>query len=200
MMSERQTNPKVDEFIRRSRQWQEEYKRLRDIALDCELKEEFKWMHPCYTFEDKNVVLVHGFKEYCAILFPKGALLTDAQRILVQQTENVQAARQVRFRGIEEIVGMEKVLKDYILEAIAIEQSGRQVELKRTSEYAVPAELQEKFDQMPDLKVAFHALTPGRQRAYLLHFSAPKQSKTRTARVEKSVQQILAGKGLDDAH
>ncbi len=199
-MSERQTNPKVDEFIRRSRQWQEEYKRLRDIALDCELKEEFKWMHPCYTFEDKNVVLVHGFKEYCAILFPKGALLTDAQRILVQQTENVQAARQVRFRGIEEIVGMEKVLKDYILEAIAIEQSGRQVELKRTSEYAVPAELQEKFDQMPDLKVAFHALTPGRQRAYLLHFSAPKQSKTRTARVEKSVQQILAGKGLDDAH
>ena len=199
-MSERQTNPKVDEFIRRSRQWQEEYKRLRDIALDCELKEEFKWMHPCYTFEDKNVVLVHGFKEYCAILFPKGALLTDAQRILVQQTENVQAARQVRFRGIEEIVGMEKVLKDYILEAIAIEQSGRQVELKRTSEYAVPAELQEKFDQMPALKDAFHALTPGRQRAYLLHFSAPKQSKTRTARVEKSVQQILAGKGLDDAH
>ena len=199
-MSERQTNPKVDEFIRRSRQWREEYQRLRDIALDCELKEEFKWMHPCYTFEDKNVVLVHGFKEYCAILFPKGALLTDAQRILVQQTENVQAARQVRFRGIEEIVGMEKVLKDYILEAIAIEQSGRQVELKRTSEYAVPAELQEKFDQMPALKDAFHALTPGRQRAYLLHFSAPKQSKTRTARVEKSVQQILAGKGLDDAH
>ena len=200
MMSERQTNPKVDEFIRRSRQWREEYQRLRDIALDCELKEEFKWMHPCYTFDDKNVVLVHGFKQYCAILFPKGALLTDAQRILVQQTENVQAARQVRFRGIEEIVGMEKVLKDYILEAIAIEQSGRQVELKRTSEYAVPAELQEKFDQMPALKDAFHALTPGRQRAYLLHFSAPKQSKTRTARVEKSVQQILAGKGLDDAH
>ena len=180
--------------------WQIEYKRLREIALDCKLTEEFKWMYPCYTFEDKNVVLVHGFKKYCAVLFPKGALLTDAHGVLIQQTENVQAARQVRFRGIEEIGCMEGVLKDYILEAIAIEQSGRQVEFKRTSEYAVPKELQEKFDQMPALKDAFHALTPGRQRAYLLHFSAPKQSKTRAARVEKFVQQILAGKGLDHTH
>lgn len=155
-------------------------------------------MHPCYTFESKNIVLIHGFKEYCAFLFHKGALLQDTQRILIQQTENVQAARQIRFTNVEEIVAMENILKDYILEAIEVEKAGSEVNFKKNSDYSIPEELQQKFDDIPALKTAFEALTPGRQRAYILHFSQPKQSKTRESRVEKWMQPILDGKGLND--
>lgn len=191
-------NPKVDEFLGKAKQWKEEYEKLRCIVLDCELTEEFKWMHPCYTFEKKNIVLIHGFKEYCALLFNKGALLQDAQGILIQQTENVQAARQIRFTNVQEIVEMETILKAYIYEAIEIEKAGLEVNFKKNTEYIIPEELQNKFDEIPALKTAFEALTPGRQRAYILHFSGPKQSKTRESRVEKYTQQILNGKGLND--
>jgi len=191
-------NPKVDQFINRASQWQEEYKKLRMITLDCQLTEELKWGVPCYTSENKNIVLIHGFKEYCAILFPKGALLKDTQQMLIQQTENVQAARQVRFTTIQEIVDLETTLKDYINEAIEVEKSGLKVEFKPNTEYTIPEELQHKFDELPALKTAFEALTPGRQRAYLLHFSQPKQSKTRVSRIEKYMQHIMSGKGLND--
>ena len=191
-------NPKVDEFLRKAKQWKEEYEKLRNIVLDCELIEEFKWMHPCYTFEKKNVVLIHGFKEYCALLFNKGALLQDAQGILIQQTENVQAARQIRFTNVQEIVEMESILKAYIYEAIEVERAGLEVNFKKNTEFIIPEELQNKFDGIPALKTAFEALTPGRQRAYILYFSEPKQSKTRESRVEKCMQQILNGKGLND--
>lgn len=197
-MSNSKTNPKVDEFLSKTKTWQEEYKILRNIILDCGLTEEFKWMHPCYTLNDKNVVLIHGFKEYVALLFHKGALIKDPQGILVQQTENVQAARQIRFTNAQQIIDMEAVLKTYIKEAIAIEEAGLEVELKKNEEYSVPEELQAKFAEMPALKSAFEELTPGRQRAYLLHFSQAKQAKTRAARVEKYVQHILDGKGLND--
>jgi uncharacterized protein YdeI (YjbR/CyaY-like superfamily) len=197
-MSNSKTNPKVDEFLSKAKTWQEEYKILRNIILDCGLTEEFKWMHPCYTLNDKNVVLIHGFKEYVALLFHKGALIKDPQGILVQQTENVQAARQIRFTNAQQIIDMEAVLKTYIKEAIAIEEAGLEVELKKNEEYSVPEELQAKFAEMPALKSAFEELTPGRQRAYLLHFSQAKQAKTRAARVEKYVQHILDGKGLND--
>ncbi|WP_423410385.1 YdeI family protein [Heyndrickxia sp. MSNUG] len=199
-MTNNRLNPKVDEFLSKADKWKEEYETLRKIVLDCgcELTEEFKWMHPCYTFENKNIVLIHGFKDYCALLFHKGALLKDANKILIQQTENVQAARQIRFTNVQEITEIETVLKAYILEAIQVEKAGLEVNFKNTTEYIVPEELQVKFDEILDLKTAFEALTPGRQRAYLLYFSQPKQSKTRTSRVEKYIGQILSGKGLND--
>ena len=191
-------NPKVDGFLRKAKKWQQEFKKLRSIILDCELTEELKWGNPCYVFEDRNVVLIHGFKEYCALLFFKGALLKDAKRILIQQTENVQAARQIRFTSVRKIVGMEPVLKAYIREAMEAEKAGLKVNFKKTAEFRIPEEFQNKLDKMPALKTAFGALTPGRQRAYILHFSQAKQSKTRESRVEKCMPQILRGKGLDD--
>lgn len=197
-MTNQETNPKVDGFLRKAKKWKEEFEKLRAIVLDCGLTEDFKWMHPCYTFDNKNIVIIHGFKDYCALLFHKGALLQDPHGILIQQTENVQAARQIRFTHAQEIADMETILKDYVLAAIEIEKAGLEVELKKTTEYAIPEELQHKFNELAGLKSAFEALTPGRQRAYLLHFSQPKQSKTRVSRIEKCVPQILDGKGLND--
>ena len=192
------TNAKVDGFLRKAKQWRQEFKELRTIILDCQLTEELKWGTPCYTCEDRNIVLIHGFKEYCALLFFKGVLLKDAKRILIQQTENVQATRQIRFTSVREIAEMEPILKAYIQEAVEVEQAGLKVKLKKTADFRVPEEFQKKLDKIPALKTAFAALTPGRQRAYILHFSQPKQSKTREARVEKHMPQILKGKGLND--
>lgn len=197
-MANSRMNPKVDEFLSKAKKWKEEYEKLRNIVLDCELNEDFKWMHPCYTFEGKNIVLIHGFKEYCAVLFHKGALLKDAHGILIQQTENVQAARQIRFTNVQEIVEMETILKAYIYEAIEVEKAGLKVNFKKNTEFIIPEELQNKFDEIPALKTAFKSLTPGRQRAYILYFSGPKQSKTRESRIEKYMQKILNGKGLND--
>lgn len=197
-MTNSRMNPKVDEFISKAKKWKEEYETLRNIVLDCELTEEFKWMHPCYTFDNKNIVLIHGFKEYCALLFHKGALLKDAHGILIQQTENVQGARQIRFTNVQEIVATETILKAYIHEAIEVEKAGLEVNYKKNTEFIIPEELQKKFNEIPSLKTAFEALTPGRQRAYILHFSQPKQSKTRESRVEKCMKKILDGKGLND--
>ena len=191
-------NPKVDGFLRRSKEWQEESEKLRKIILACQLTEELKWGKPCYTIQQSNVVVIQGFKEYCALLFFKGALLKDADGILIQQTENVQAARQIRFTNVREIVQMEPILKAYIQEAMEVEKDGLKVKLKKTSDFPISEEFQERLDSFPAVKIAFDALTPGRQRAYLLYFSAPKQSKTRESRVEKCVQQILNGKGLND--
>ncbi|UUH71028.1 YdeI/OmpD-associated family protein [Bacillus subtilis] len=196
-MTNSRTNPKVDEFLSKATKWKKEFEKLRAIVLDCELTEEFKWKHPCYTSHNKNIVLIHGFKEYCALLFHKGALLQDPHGILIQQTENVQGARQIRFTNGQEIDEMETILKAYIHEAIEVEKAGLKVE-KKNIEFIIPEELQNKFDEMPDLKPAFEALTPGRQRAYILYFSQAKQSKTRESRVEKYVQNILDGKGLKD--
>jgi len=198
MMAKGKMNPKVEFFFSKAQPWQEEYKKLRGIALDCGLTEDLKWGWPCYAFEGKNIVLIHGFKEYCALLFMKGALLKDPRHILIQQTENVQAARQIRFTSAKEIAGMKAVLKTYILEALQAEKTGLKVELKKTSEFKMPEEFRKKLGENPDLKTAFEALTPGRQRGYLLFFSAPKQSKTREARIEKSLKSILLGKGLND--
>jgi uncharacterized protein YdeI (YjbR/CyaY-like superfamily) len=192
------TNPKVDGFLRKTKKWREEFETLRRTALDCQLTEELKWGCPCYTFQKKNIVLIHGFKEYCAFLFFKGALLKDADGILIQQTENVQAGRQIRFTGVREIVQMGPILKAYIHEAIEVEKAGLKVDLKKTTEFKIPEEFQKKLDEIPALKTAFEALTPGRQRGYILHFSAPKQSKTRASRVQKCMRQILNGKGLND--
>src|SRR5881396_2316366 len=183
-------NPKVDEYLRKAKKWKEEFERLRSIVLDCGLTEELKWGCPCYTFQKSNIVLIHGFKEYCALLFFKGALLKDANGILIQQTENVQAARQIRFTNIREIVKMEPILKAYIHEAIEVEKAGLKVNYKKTSEFKIPEEFQKKLDEIPALKTAFEALTPGRQRGYLFYFSQPKQSKTRESRVEKHMRQI----------
>lgn len=191
-------NPKVDAFLSEAKKWQKEFKKLRTIVLDCGLTEELKWGVPCYTFEKTNVVLIHGFKEYCALLFFKGALLKDAKGILIQQTENVQASRQIRFTDVRQITKTEPILKAYIREAIEVEKAGLKVDFKKTTEFKIPEELQKKLNEVPALKTAFDALTPGRQRAYILYFSAPKQSKTRESRVEKCMQQILKGKGLDD--
>jgi uncharacterized protein YdeI (YjbR/CyaY-like superfamily) len=191
-------NPKVDFFFDKASKWQEEYEYLRTIILECGLTEEFKWGCPCYTYENKNIVLIHGFKEYCALLFFKGALLNDADTILVQQTENVQSARQVRFTNTKEIIKLTPTLKAYIYEAIEVEKAGLKVNYKKTPEYTIPEEFQKKLNKMPTLKKAFNELTPGRQRAYLFYFSLAKQSKTRESRVEKYVQQILEGKGLED--
>ena len=192
------TNPKVDFFFEKEKKWREELERLRTIILDCQLNEELKWGVPCYTFEKKNIVLMHGFKEYCAILFVKGALLKDAKGVLIQQTENVQAARQIRFTNVREIAKMEATLKAYIKDAIEVEKAGLKVELKKTSDFKIPKEFQNKLDEMPALKEAFYALTPGRQRAYIFYFSQPKLSKTREARVEKYIDLILDGVGLND--
>ena len=191
-------NPKVDGYLRKSKKWQEELEKLRMIILDCQLTEELKWGVPCYTFGKSNIVLIHVFKEYCALLFFKGALLNDANGILIQQTKNVQAGRQIRFTNVREIVEMEPILKAYIYEAIEVEKAGLKVNFKKTTEFIIPEEFQNKLDEIPALKTAFDALTPGRQRAYNLYFSAPKQSKTRESRVEKCMQQILNGKGLND--
>lgn len=191
-------NPKVDFYFSKNEKWQKEIEKLRTIVLDCQLNEELKWGVPCYTFQKSNIVLIHVFKEYCAVLFFKGALLNDANNILVQQTENVQSARQVRFTNLQEIMDLESVLKTYIYEAIEVEKAGLKVELKKTKEFSFPEEFKTKLNEDTDLKTAFYALTPGRQRGYLLHFSAAKQSKTRESRIEKSIPQILNGKGLDD--
>jgi uncharacterized protein YdeI (YjbR/CyaY-like superfamily) len=189
---------KVDGFFTKAKKWREEFERLRMVCLDCGLTEELKWGKPCYTYQKSNIALIHGFKDYCALLFFKGALLKDPEGILVQQTENVQAARQIRFTNVREIVEMEPILKACIREAIEVEKAGLEVSYKKTSEFVIPEEFQNRLNQVPALKKAFDALTPGRQRGYILYFSAAKQSKTREARVEKCVQQILHGKGLND--
>jgi uncharacterized protein YdeI (YjbR/CyaY-like superfamily) len=191
-------NPKVDALLRNAAKWKEEFETLRTIVLDCELTEEVKWYQPCYTFQKRNIVLLHGFKEYCALLFFKGVLLKDPKRILIQQTENVQAARQIRFTNVREIVRLKPVLKAFIHEAIEIEKVGVKVKLKKTADFKIPQEFKKKLDELPALKTAFEALTPGRQRGYIFHFSQPKQSKTREARIERCMQQIFNGKGLDD--
>jgi uncharacterized protein YdeI (YjbR/CyaY-like superfamily) len=191
-------NPKVDWYFEKATAWQKEYQQLRKIALDCGLTEELKWGCPCYTFENRNIVLIHGFKEYCAFLFFKGALLADTSNILIQQTPNVQSARQIRFTDLKQIVKMQAVLKAYIHEAIAVEKAGLKVTLKKTEEFPMPEEFQNRLDQDKTLKTAFEGLTPGRQRAYLFYFSQPKQAKTRESRIEKSVQSILEGRGLND--
>lgn len=191
-------NPKVDFFFTKADKWQEEFEKLRTIILDCGLTEELKWGQPCYMFEKRNIVLIHGFKTYCAVLFFKGALLKDTKGVLVQQTENVQAARQMRFANAREIVKMKPVLKAYIYEAIEAEEAGIKVPLKKTEEFAMPEEFQKKLVKSAALKKAFYALTPGRQRGYLLYFSQAKQSQTRESRIDKYVPQILDGKGLND--
>ncbi len=191
-------NPKIDVFLAKEKKWQREMTMLRGIIAEYPLTEELKWGKPCYTFQNNNVVLLHGFKEYCAILFFKGALLNDAHGVLVRQTKNVQAQRQIRFGNTQDIVEMEPILKDYIYEAIEVEKAGLEVLFKKTSEFEVAAEFQKILDENPALKATFEALTPGRQRGYLLYFSAPKQSKTRTSRIEKYMSYILDGKGLND--
>lgn len=191
-------NPKVDFYFSKNKKWQKEIENLRRIVLDCQLTEELKWGVPCYTFQNNNIVLIHVFKEYCALLFHKGVLLKDPIGILVQQTENVQSARQIRFTNTEEIDEMAHILKAYIQKAIEVEKAGLKVEFKKTAEFDLPEEFQTILAENPAIKTAFDALTPGRQRGYLLHFAQPKQSKTRTARVEKCIPQILAGRGLND--
>lgn len=191
-------NPKVDFFFDKAKTWQKEVEKLRTIVLECGLTEELKWGVPCYTFENSNIVLIHTFKDYCALLFFKGALLSDGDGILIRQTANVQSARQIRFTNTREITEKKAIVKSYIYEAIEIERAGLKVKFKKTTEYAVPEEFQQKLNKIPALKTAFYALTPGRQRAYILYFSQAKQSKTREARIEKYMKQILKGKGLDD--
>ena len=197
-MKKSKTNPKVDWYFSKPRNWKEEISILRDVILSSGLNEELKWGCPCYTLEDKNIVLIHIFKEYCAVLFFKGALLKDQENILIQQTKNVQSGRQMRFISLAEVKELKPVLKAYINEAITIEKAGLKVEFKKTAEYDMPEEFQVRLDEDAALKKAFYALTPGRQRGYLLYFSAAKQSKTRGARVEKYIKNILNGKGMDD--
>ncbi|AXP81377.1 hypothetical protein CJ739_2303 [Mariniflexile rhizosphaerae] len=189
---------KVEKYIEKIERWKEETKLLRKICLDCGLDEDFKWMHPCYTFQGNNIVLIHGFKEYCALLFHKGALLQDTNNILIQQTENVQSARQIRFTKVQEIIDLKSIIKAYIFEAIEVEKAGLKVKMKKTSEFKMPDEFKKTLEDNPDLKSAFKALTPGRQRGYLLYFSQAKQSKTRESRIEKSIPKIFEGKGLND--
>lgn len=197
-MTNSRMNPKVEFFFSKTKKWKEEYEKLRMIVLDCELTEELKWGVPCYTFQQKNIVLIHGFKEYCAILFIKGSLLQDSHGILIQQTEKVQAGRQIRFTNVQEIAEMETILKAYIHEAIEVEKAGLKVDFKKNEEITIPEELQTKFNEIPALETAFGALTPGRQRAYIHYFSEAKQTKTRESRVEKCMPKILDGKGLND--
>ena len=191
-------NPKVDKYIDRAGKWDKEVEKLRAIILECGLTEELKWGVPCYTFQERNIVLIHVFKEYCALLFFKGALLSDTNGLLIQQTKNVQAGRQIRFNNVQEIAQKESNLKAYIYEAIEVEKAGLKVNFKKTPAYAIPAEFKSKLKEVPSLKIAFNKLTPGRQRGYLLYFAAPKQSKTRLSRIEKYVPKILKGKGLND--
>lgn len=193
-------NPKVDWFFEKEEKWKEEVKELRRIVLECHLTEDLKWGCPCYTYEDKNIILIHVFKEYCAFLLFKGALMKDPKGILIQQTENVQSARQIRFTDLKEIKELESDLKKYIFEAVEVEESGKKVPLKKTKEFPMTEELEAKFKERSALKKAFEALTPGRQRAYLLHFSQPKQAKTRESRIEKCIPYILDGKGLNDVN
>ena len=197
-MAKSSMNPKVDWYFTKSKKWQKELEKLRTIVLDCGLTEELKWGCPCYTSKESNIVLLHEFKEYCAILFFKGALLRDGKNILIQQTKNVQVARQARFTNVGEIVELKSILKAYIKEAIVVEKAGLKVPMKAATEFAIAEEFQTALDKNSKLKKAFYALTPGRQRGYLLHFSSAKQSKTRTTRVEKSTEQIVQGKGLED--
>lgn len=191
-------NPKVDWFFEKDTKWQKEYLKLRKIVLDCGLNEALKWGFPCYTFNKNNIVLIHGFKTYCALLFHKGALLKDTENILIQQTKNVQAARQIRFKNLNKVSELEATIKAYIFEAIEVEKAGLNVKMKKTSEFNIPEELQLKFKEIPELETAFKALTPGRQRGYLLHFSQAKQSKTRESRIEKYIPKIYNGKGFND--
>lgn len=189
---------KVDRYIEKIKKWKDETILLREICLNCGLDEDFKWMHPCYTFQGKNIVLIHGFKEYCALLFHKGALLKDAKNILVQQTENVQSARQIRFTDKKQIIDQKTVIKAYIFEAIEVEKAGLEVKMKNTLEYEMPIELEQEFENDSEFKTAFYNLTPGRQRGYLLHFSQAKQSTTRTSRIEKAKPKIFEGKGYNE--
>jgi uncharacterized protein YdeI (YjbR/CyaY-like superfamily) len=191
-------NPKVDFYFTKAKKWQEEFEKLRKIILDCQLDEDLKWGCPCYSYEKRNIVLIHGFKEYCAVLFFKGALLNDSKGILIQQTKNVQSARQIRFTNVREIAKNEKVLKSYIFQAIEVEKAGQKVKLKKVEEFPIPEEFQNKLDNSKSLKTAFGALTPGRQKGYLFYFSAAKLSKTREERVKKSIPQILRGEGLNE--
>jgi uncharacterized protein YdeI (YjbR/CyaY-like superfamily) len=191
-------NAKVDEFLKKEKRWHVELGKLRQIVLECGLTEDMKWGHPCYTLDGRNIAIIHGFKEYCAILFVKGALLNDPEGLLIRQTENVQAGRQIRFTDVREISKLERTIKAYILEAIEIEKAGLKVGKKKTSDFAIPVEFQRKLDELPALRAAFEALTPGRQRAYLYHFAQPKQSATRVSRVEKYIPKILDGLGMDD--
>ena len=193
-------NPKVDDYISKLKKWQEEMDKLRSIALDCQLAEELKWGAPCYPYQNSNVILIHGFKEYCALLFFKGALLSDANKILIQQTENVQSARQIRFTDIQQINKKEKVIKAYIYEAIEVEKAGLKVVFKKKKEPSFPEEFQKILNKNAALKKAFFSLTPGRQKGYVLHFSEAKQSKTRLSRIEKCMNLILQGKGLNDEY
>lgn len=191
-------NPKVDAYLRRQDKWRVALTKLREIVLESGLLEELKWGHPCYALDGKNVLLLHSFKEYCAILFHKGALLPDPKGILIQQTKNVQAARQIRFTSLEDVTRLEKTVKAYVRAAMKIERDGLKVPFKKTEDFELPEELSSKLGTNAKLKAAFAALTPGRQRGYIFHFSQPKQSKTRSARVEKHVPRILNGLGLDD--
>jgi uncharacterized protein YdeI (YjbR/CyaY-like superfamily) len=191
-------NPKVDSFLTKAKRWQEEMTLLRKIVLECNLDEDYKWMHPCYTYRDNNVVLIHGFKDYCALLFFKGVLIHDKKGILIQQTENVQDRRQMRFTNAAEIEKLKAVIKEYVKEAIKIEQSGLQVQFKKTADFQMPEEFKKQLESNGKLKLAFEKLTPGRQRGYLLHFSSAKQPKTRESRIEKYLPKILEGKGIDD--
>ncbi|MCJ1749713.1 YdeI/OmpD-associated family protein [Mammaliicoccus sciuri] len=191
-------NPKVEAFMQREKKWKDEFELLREIIRECDLEEDYKWMHPCYTLKGKNVVLIHGFKEYCALLFHKGSLLKDPEKILIQQTKNVQAARQLRFTNVDQIKEQRDIIKSYVEEAIELEKSGAKVELKKTEEYEMPVELQEQLDQNSNLKEAFYNLTPGRQRQYIYYFSQAKRPATRVSRVEKYIDHILDGKGLND--
>lgn len=197
-MADAITNPKVDAYFERQENWRAQSQALRKIVLDCGLTEELKWGEPCYTVDGGNVIIIHGFKEYCALLFFKGALMKDPNTILIRQTENVQGARQIRFTDLAEIDRMTDILAAYVLEAVAVEKAGLKVEYRKTEEFPVPDEFQARLDAEPELKIAFEALTPGRQRAYLLNFAAPKQAKTREARIEKYLSRILEGKGLHD--
>jgi uncharacterized protein YdeI (YjbR/CyaY-like superfamily) len=191
-------NPKVDWFFTKASQWHKEFAELRRIILECDLKEELKWGHPCYMFQKSNIVLIHGFRDYCAVLFFKGALLKDPKKILVRQTENVQAARQIRFTNVVEIKKLERALKAFVYQAVGLEEKGVKVQLKKTAEFKMPEEFQKKLKQNRPLKIAFDNLTPGRQRGYLLYFSQAKRSTTRETRIEKSIAGILEGKGLND--
>lgn len=191
-------NPKVDFYFQKNTQWQSELEQLRTIVLDCGLTEELKWGCPAYTLNKSNIVLLHVFKSYCAILFFKGALLNDPENILIQQSENTQATKQIRFTNVMEVIELAPKIKAYVKSAIEIEKSGVKVEFKKTTEFKMPIEFKERLDAVPSLKKAFESLTPGRQRAYLLHFSAPKQSSTRIARIDKAMDQIMNGKGLND--
>jgi uncharacterized protein YdeI (YjbR/CyaY-like superfamily) len=192
-------NTQAEQFFKQAKKWKEEFQLLREILnSNKQLEEDYKWMHPCYTLGGKNIVLIHGFKEYCALLFHKGALMKDPGKILIQQTENVQLARQIRFTNINEIMELKSVIKDYVREAVDIEKSGKTIELKKVKDYPVPEEFKIALDEDKQLKKAFHSLTPGRQKGYLFYFNQAKQPKTRLARIEKYYQQILEGKGLED--